>query len=269
MTRTWARSVERVLRRSAVVLALLCVVWLVAGCSTIRDLGRGSAASEQGTAAGGCAPSSPAPARSASGTSAPTPTPTPTPTLDPQVAGELGAAVDAVRALPAVDLVDAQTSNGQTMTSEPGSPGCAVVENHFVTEVTVTMSADATPAQAGAVPTTMAAHLAWTGVSLALRVPPGSGHIGTVVHYTGTFDQTIPIETATDVARGLSTLAATPHVSSVEASIPYTMRVDYGSLTVGVDTSEEATLDGVRAVIETTIFRDTTLHGSFHNGAKP
>ncbi|WP_410781917.1 hypothetical protein [Leifsonia sp. SIMBA_070] len=115
----------------------------------------------------------------------------------------------------------------------------------------------------------MAKHLAWTGVSLTLTVPAGTGHVATVIHYNRAFDQTITSEEATEIAEGLATIAATPQVMTVEASIPYTMRVDYGTLTVTVEPSDEATLASVRDLIGTTVFRDTTLHGSFHNGAKP
>lgn len=185
------------------------------------------------------------------------------------MAEEVRTAVAALRALPAVDAVSELTANGQTTSRGSERPDCFVVENHFSTDVTVTMSPDATAAEAGAVPATMADHIAWTGVNLTLGVPAGAGHIASVVHYNGTFDQTVPLETTTDVARSLSVLAATPHVTSLEASIPYTMRVDFGSLTVGVDPADPATLAAVRAVIDTTAFAGSTLHGSFHNGAKP
>lgn len=254
-------------RRVATVLALVCAGVLLTGCSTIEGFaqdasGRGSSASDEP-----CVPSEAGSDRAPKQSG--TPTPTPTPTLDPRVAEEIRTAVHLVDALRAVDSVSTSTSNAQSTAADTDRPDCLLVSNHFSTVVTVAMSPGASAADAAAVPTTMAEHIAWTGVRLTLTVPAGPGHIATVVHYDGTFDQTIPIETSTGVAQGLSVLAATPHVTSLEASIPMTMRVDYGSLTIGVDSSDQGTLDAVRAVIDTTAFRDTTLHGSFGNGAKP
>lgn len=247
------------LRRATTVLALLSAAALLTGCSTIEQLARDATGRGSAEPAEACLP------RGAE----PDPSPTPAPTLDPHVAGEVRDAVTAVRKLAGVDTVRESMSNSRTASDDPDRPDCRVVSNHFSSQVDVVMEAAATPAQAAAVPTTMAQHLAWTGVSLALTVPAGPGHIETTVHYSGTFDQTIPIETSTDVAEGLARLAETPHVTSIEASIPYTMRVDYGSLTVLVDGPDPATLDAVRAVIGTTAFADTTLRGSFSNGAKP
>jgi len=251
------------------VLALVCAGVLLTGCSTIEGFaqdasGRGSSASDEP-----CVPNEARSDRAPKQSGTPTPTPTPTPTLDPRVAEEIRTAVHLVGALRAVDSVSTSTSNAQSTAADTDRPDCLLVSNHFSTVVTVAMSPGASAADAAAVPTTMAEHIAWTGVRLTLNVPAGPGHIATVVHYDGTFDQTIPIETSTGVAQGLSVLAATPHVTSLEASIPMTMRVDYGSLTIGVDSSDQGTLDAVRAVIDTTAFRDTTLHGSFGNGAKP
>jgi hypothetical protein len=247
------------LRRAATVLAIVCAAALLSGCSMIEGLARDATGRDSAAPAEACLP------RGAE----PDPSPTPAPTLDPHVAGEVRDAVAAVRKLAGVDTVSERTSNSRTASDDPNRSDCRVVSNHFSSQVDVVMEAEATPAQAAAVPTTMAQHLAWTGVSLSLTVPAGPGHIQTTVHYSRTFDQTIPIETSTDVAEGLARLAATPHVTSLEASIPYTMRVDYGSLTVLVDGADPATLDAVRAVIDTTVFADTTLHGSFSNGAKP
>lgn len=249
-------NVGHMLRRATAVLALVFAGTLLAGCSAIesavrREGGAGDSSDQS------CSPRSGSPSAA------------PTPTLNPQVAEEVRTAVKAIRALPAVDAVSELTANGQT--ASPGSDrrDCFLVENHFSTEVTVTMSPGATAAEAGAVPATMANHIAWTGASLTLRVPAGPGHIASVVHYNGTFDQAVPLTTTSDVAAALAVLAATPHVTSLEASIPYTMRVEFGSLTVGVDPADPATLASVRAVIDTTAFADSTLHGSFHNGAKP
>ncbi|WFR68214.1 hypothetical protein P9139_07985 [Curtobacterium flaccumfaciens] len=161
------------------------------------------------------------------------------------------------------------TTNSPSTVPDPECASRFVTTNHFRSAFAVVMEESATPPQAGAVPTTMARELAWTGVDLTQTVPAGPGHIATVVHYDGTFDQSIPPATSTAVAQGLATLAATPHVTGLEATIPTTMRVDYGSLTVGVDTYDQSVLDGVHAVIDTTAFRATTLHGSFGNGAKP
>lgn len=199
----------------------------------------------------------------------PTPDPTPAATLDPAVAGQVRTALRQVRALPAVAEATQTTTNTPSSAPDPTCSTRWVTSNHFASRFTVTMDAGATPAQAGAVPTTMATELAWTGVSLMLTVPADEGHIASTVHYDGTFDQQIPTSTSTAVAQGLATLAATPHVTGLEASIPYTMRVDYGSLVIGVDSEDQGVLDRVRAVIDTTAFADTTLHGSFGNGAKP
>ncbi|WIE79191.1 MULTISPECIES: hypothetical protein [unclassified Curtobacterium] len=175
----------------------------------------------------------------------------------------------AVRRLPGVERADETTTNTPSTAADPICPARLVTTNHFATTVTVTTSPQATPEQAGAVPATMSEHLAWTGVDLQLTVPAGAGHVASTVEYDGTFDQRIPEATSTSVAQGLATLAVTPHVVGLEAVIPTTMRVEYGSLTIGVDTDDEATLDAVRDVIDGTAFAHTTLHGSFGNGAKP
>jgi len=244
------------LRRATALLTLVCAVTLLVGCTTIEDPVRNEGgalgSSDQTCSSRYVSPSA-----------------APTPTLSPQVAEEVRTAVTAIRALPAVDTVAELTTNGQTTSPDSERPDCFLVENHFSTEVTVTMSPSATAAEAGAVPATMADHIAWTGANLTLSVPAGPGHIASVVHYTGTFDQTVPLETTIDISRALAVLAATPHVTSLQGFIPYTMRVEFGSLTVGVDPADPATLASVRAVIDTTAFADTTLHGSFHNGAKP
>jgi hypothetical protein len=232
---------------------------LLTGCSAFRELTPGSSHDDADRSDHTCLPPG----------MAPDPSPSPAPTLDPHVAEEVRSAVAAVRALPAVADVTEETSNTRGTTPDPDRSNCLQVENHFASTVAVTMSPDATPAEAGSVPSTMAEHLAWTEVSLALTVPAATGHVTTVVHYDRTFDQTITHAEGTEIAAGLARLAGTPHVTAVEASIPYTMRVDYGTLTVAVGPSDQATLASVRDVIGTTVFRDTTLHGSFHNGAKP
>ncbi|MCL9664529.1 hypothetical protein L2091_04705 [Curtobacterium albidum] len=150
------------------------------------------------------------------------------------------------------------------------APQAGATESHsFSSAFVVTMDPDATPSEAAAVPVTMAERLAWTGVTLTLQVPAGPGHVLTSVTYSGTFDQRIPDETALGVASGLATLAATPGITGLEASIPQTLRVDYGSLTIGVSPADDATLARVRGMIDGTAFAGTTLHGSFGNGAKP
>lgn len=247
--------------------ALACTVPLTA-CSAAEGLARnalGSSGGWSGTETAVC-PSSEAPAPDAANA---TPDPTPAPTLDPAVASQVRTALRQVRALPAVAEATQTTTNTPSSAPDPTCSTRWVTSNHFASRFTVTMDPDATPSEAGAVPTTMATELAWTGVSLTLIVPADEGHIASTVHYDGTFDQQIPLSTSTAVAQGLATLAATPHVTGLEASIPYTMRVDYGSLVIGVDSDDQGVLDGVRAVIDTTAFADTTLHGAFGNGAKP
>lgn len=253
-----ADSVERMHRR-VVATALVLSTALLTGCSALHDAQAGEAPGDVGGSSAPCLPRG----------MEPDPSPTPSPTLDPHVAGELRSALAAVRALPAIGTVSERTGNAQSTAPDPDRSDCLLVENHFSSTIDVTMSPDATPAEAGAVPATLAEHLAWTEVSLTLTVPAGPGHVATVIHYDRTFDQNITEAEATEVAGGLALLAATPHVTSVEASIPYTMRVDYGSMTVLVDPPDDATLAAVRGVIDATVFRDTTLHGSFHNGAKP
>lgn len=255
--------------RSRLVVGLLvtltCVVSLTA-CSAAEGLARdalGSSVGSNGAETVAC-PSDEAPAPEQA-----TSTPTPEPTLDPAVAGQVRTALRQVRALPSVAEATQATANTPSSTPDPTCSTRWVTANHFASRFTVTMDPEATPAEAGAVPTTMATELAWTGVSLTLTVPAGEGHIASTLHYDGTFDQQIPESTSTAVAQGLAALAATPHVTGLEASIPYTMRVDYGSLVIGVDSEDQGVLDRVRAVIDTTAFADTTLHGSFGNGAKP
>lgn len=156
-----------------------------------------------------------------------------------------------------------------TPSVRPKPPAGATEAHAFTSAFVVTMAADATPSEAAAVPVAMAERIAWTGVTLTLQVPAGPDHVRTTVTYSGTFDQRIPDDTALDVASGLATLAATPGVTGLEANIPQTMRVDYGSLTIGVAPADDATLARVRGVIDGTAFAGTTLHGSFGNGAKP
>ncbi len=255
--------------RTHPVLGLLAAVTIAVGvlplaaCSGAEGLAR-DALRGGGTGAGPC-PSVPEPFPDED---AP-PAPEPEATLDPFVATSVRDTLATVRALPAVQRATERTTNAPSTTADPSCPTRWVSVHHFSSRFTVEMDADATPRQAGAVPTTMAEGLAWTGVDLTLTVPAGGDHIASVVHYDGTFDQRIPEATSTAVADGLATLAATPHVTGLDASIPYTMRVDYGSLTIGVDSTDQAVLDRVRAVIDTTAFRDTTLHGSYGNGAKP
>ncbi|KRC51234.1 hypothetical protein ASE16_09970 [Leifsonia sp. Root227] len=246
-------------RRGAAAVALLLTGALLSGCSALHDLAAGSTTGDATPSPRTCLPPG----------ADPDPSPAPAPTLDPNVATQIRKALAAVRALPAVDTVGESRSNAQSTYPDPERSYCQLVENHFSTDVTVTVSPEATPQQAGAVPSTMAKHLAWTGVSLSMTVPAGPGHVASVVHYNRTFDQSIPLETSTGVADGLQRIASTSGVTSVEASIPYTMRVEYGSLTVTVDPADETTLAAVRSVIDGTAFADTTLHGSFHNGAKP
>lgn len=246
-------------QRGRVATSLLLIGALLTGCSALCDPAPGNSSPGADSSDHVCLPRG----------MAPDPSPTPAPSLDPHVAEEVRSAVAAVRALPGVADVSEETSNTRSTTPDQDRSSCLLVENHFASTFAVTMSPDATPAEAGSVPSTMAEHLAWTEVSLTLTVPAATGHVATVVHYDRTFDQTITHAEATEIAEGLATVAATPQVTAVEASIPYTMRVDYGSLTVAVEPSDQATLSSVRNVIGTTVFRDTTLHGSFHNGAKP
>ncbi|QCR44441.1 hypothetical protein C1N91_13850 [Curtobacterium sp. SGAir0471] len=156
-----------------------------------------------------------------------------------------------------------------TPSARPAPPAGATESHSFSSAFVVMMDADATPSEAAAVPVAMAEQIAWTGVTLTLQVPAGPEHVRSTVTYSGTFDQWIPDETALGVASGLATLAATPGVTGLEASIPQTMRVDYGSLTIGVSPADGATLARVHGVIDETAFAETTLHGSFGNGAKP
>lgn len=156
-----------------------------------------------------------------------------------------------------------------TPSARPTPPVGATETHSFSSAFVVTMDPDATPSEAMAVPVAMAERIAWTGVTLTLQVPAGPGHVLSTVTYSGTFDQQIPDETALGVASGLATLAATPGVTGLEASIPQTMRIDYGSLTIGVSPADDATLARVHGVIDGTAFAGTTLHGSFGNGAKP
>jgi hypothetical protein len=129
------------------------------------------------------------------------------------------------------------------------------------------MAPAATAAEAGAVPTAMAERIAWTGMSLDLRLAAGTNGIVPNVTYDGTFDQTIPIDTATDIAAGAIAIASAPGVTWLAISIPMTMRVDYGQL--NVEAEPGADVNAIRAVIAGTVFRDTTTHGAMPNGAKP
>ncbi|PCN47876.1 hypothetical protein Csp2054_09695 [Curtobacterium sp. 'Ferrero'] len=156
-----------------------------------------------------------------------------------------------------------------TPSARPAPPAGATETHSFTSAFVVTMDPDASPSEAAAVPVAMAKRIAWTGVTLTLQVPAGPGHVLSTVTYSGTFDQQIPDDTALGVASGLARLAATAGVTGLEASIPRTMRVDYGSLTIEVSPADDATLARVRHVIDGTAFAGTTLHGSFGNGAKP
>lgn len=169
----------------------------------------------------------------------------------------------------AVSPDDPEVPPVPTPSARPAPPAGATESHSFSSAFVVTMDPDASPAEAAAVPEAMAERIAWTGVTLTLQVPAGPGHVRSTVTYSGTFDQRIPDETALGVASGLATLAATPGVTGLEASIPQTMRVDYGSLTIGVSPADDASLARVRGVIDGTAFAQTTLHGSFGNGAKP
>lgn len=244
---------------------LTCALPLTA-CSAAEGLARDALGSSGGSNAAETAacPSDEAPTAEQA-----TSTPTPEARLDPAVARQVRTALRQVRALPSVAEATQTTTNTPSSTPDPTCSTRWTMANHFASRFTVTMEPEATPSEAGAVPTTMATELAWTGVDLTLTVPAGEGHIASMVHYDGTFDQQIPESTSTAVAQGLATLAATPHVTGLEATIPYTMRVDYGSLVIGVDSEDQGVLDRVRAVIDATAFADTTLHGSFGNGAKP
>jgi hypothetical protein len=113
----------------------------------------------------------------------------------------------------------------------------------------------------------MAGRIAWTGVSLDLTLPAGTNGVAPTVTYSGTFDQTIPIATATDIAAGAMSIGAAPGVTWLAISIPPTMRVDYGQL--DVEAGPGADEDAIRAVVAGTVFRDTTTHGALPNGAKP
>jgi hypothetical protein len=206
----------------------------------------------------------------ASGEAGSTPTPLPAPTLDPIIARELTHAVAAVKALPGVASArDELILSIDNQTGLPSPTPTAQPPHSFHAMFTVRMSADATPAEAALVPVTMSSVIAWTGVSLSLAVPAAVGRVATEVYYDGTFDQSIPTKTALGVAQGLDTIASTPGVVGVTADIPYTMVVAYGSLEVDVTPADDATTARVRSVIDGTAFKDTTLHGSFSNGAKP
>ncbi|WJY00431.1 hypothetical protein [Curtobacterium sp. 458] len=255
-------------RLRATLVVVLCAAVLT-GCSTAEGIARQAF---HGSGSGGGSAPCPAvgdsPERSGP-TDPSTATPTPGATLDPTVAREVASALRAVRALPGVDRAVETTTNAPSTAPDPSCPTREVTTNHFSSRFVVVTDASASPAEVGAVPSTMAEELAWTGVGLTLTVPAGTGHIASTTHYEGTFDQVIPRSTSTAVAQGLATLAATPHVAGLDATIPSTMRVDYGSLTIGVDSVDQAVLDEVHSVIERTAFEHTTLHGSYGNGAKP
>lgn len=228
-----------------------------------------------------------------------------TPTLDAQVASTLDTALSAVKTLPGVATAttriglsqrysdsrghdvtpsgldawnDAQLNPGKSASGAPGgkpvpsrrpaAPAGSTESHSFSASFAVGMTAGATPAEVGAVPTTMAKNLAWTGVSLTLTTPAGPGRLATTTTYSGTFDQSIPIETSSAVAAGAEAIARFPGLTSVEASIPPTMRVDYGQLNLG-GTLDEAAQTRLRAVVAGTIFKGTTTHGALPNGARP
>ncbi|MHA7985809.1 hypothetical protein ACX9R5_08380 [Rathayibacter sp. CAU 1779] len=221
----------------------------------------------------GCAARMDVPVGADLGSSAsPTPTPTPTPTLDPTIARELAGALADIRALPTVASATKHValfrSTGMTGGTNGSRP--TPVERHsFHASFAVAMTADATARQTAAVTRTLARDVGWTGVDLAIDTPATSDRIATRQSWTGTFDGNVDQDNSIGVAEGLFVLAATPGVQSLSVSIPYTGRIDYGSLTIDVSPNDDATLAAVKAVIKTTEFRDITLHGSFANGAKP
>ncbi|AMM19147.1 hypothetical protein AX769_02110 [Frondihabitans sp. PAMC 28766] len=229
------------------------------------------------------------------------------PQLDAHVAGELDTALAAVKQNPGVETAtkrilitqtfkdkngrdvtpegldawnDAQLNPGSTEPTSPSgirqgvpterpTPPPGSTESHvFSASFTVEMKPDASASQTGMVPTTMAKKIAWTAVNLSLDTPAADGRIATTTSYSGTFDQTIPIETSTAVADGMTAIAEFPGLTGVEAGIPYTLRVDYGNLNLEGRLSEDQQAR-LRAVIAGTIFKDTTLHGAIPNGAKP
>jgi hypothetical protein len=267
---------KRIVRHAIVPLIAVALALTLGGCAGASSVGAsgggasGSAAGGDGSEAAGSTEGvcPPAPVVTAQPSTA-SPTPTPAPTLDPIVARELRGAITAVRAIDGVAAARYDVTFQPNDVPDPDCPGRTLDRHSFSAVFTVAMTPDSTADAAAEVPTTMATHLAWTAVNLVLTVPAAAGRVATTVEYDGTFDQSIPVATSQSVAEGLATIASTPHVAGVSATIPYTMRVDYGSLTVGADTYDPATLEQIRTVIDSTAFRDTTLHGSFGNGAKP
>lgn len=244
----------------------------------------------------GCATGATSPATSASDV----------PQLDAHVASELDSALAAVKQNPGVETATkririTQTytdKNGRDVTPEgldawnnaqvnPGSAGptspsgireplptarptppAGSTESHvFSASFTVEMKQDATASQTDMVATAMATKIAWTGVSLTLDTPAAEGRTATTTSYSGTFDQTIPIATSRAVAEGMTAIAKFPGLTGVEASIPYTLRVDYGNVNLGGRLTEDQQAR-LRGVIAGTIFKDSTLHGAIPNGAK-
>jgi hypothetical protein len=223
-----------------------------------------------------------------------TSTPTPTPTMDPVVAAGLRTALADIRALPGVASASDDITLGYGPASESsgndgdagegggntgaagegggdagGDAGAPSVQHAFHSSFTVAMTPAATAAQTARVAITLARHVGWTGVDLTVTTPATAGRIATVQGWSGTFDGNVDADNANGVASGLFTLASTPGVTLVSVGIPYTGRIDYGSLEVVVSPNDETDLARVRAVIDTTAFRDITVHGSFGNGAKP
>ncbi|GAB3806310.1 hypothetical protein GCM10028798_28980 [Humibacter antri] len=203
--------------------------------------------------------------------SASTPTPVPTPTLDPYVARELTTALTSIRALEGVADASKRITLSRRYRQEPGnglSPK-RVEEHSFHASFTVAMTPDATAQQTAQVTRMLGRTVGWTGVDLSITTPAVPGRIATTQSWNGTFDGNVDDRNSLGVAEGLYTLAATAGVQSLSVGIPYTGRIDYGSLWVTVSPNDAATLAAVRAVIDTTEFRNITLHGSFGNGAKP
>lgn len=212
----------------------------------------------------------------------PTPTPIPTPTMDPFVARELRTALHKIRALPGVASATDHITLTYTQTGpdDPlggndllgggyGSSTAPPLDHTFHSQFAVAMTPAATAAQTAAVVLALGRTVGWTGVDLALTTPPAAGRVATSQFWSGTFDGNVGEDNATGVSNGLFALATTPGVQTLEAGIPYTGRVDYGSLTIGLSPADDATKARVLAVVATTAFADTTLHGSFGNGAKP
>jgi hypothetical protein len=217
--------------------------------------------------------------------SADTATPAPTPTMDPIVSHELRTALKKIRGLPGVASAvdDITLTYDRSYPDDPlgthshdllgrssDDPNGAAPNGHtFHSRFTVAMTPDATAAQSSAVVLTLGRVVSWSGVDLTLTTPATSDRVATSQFWSGTFDGNVGEHNATGVADGLFALAVTPGVHILATYVPYTGRVDYGSLTIGLNPSDDATKARVLDVVAHTAFRDTTLHGSFANGAKP